>query len=315
IWVVIAILALEGIGNFMRIPRQPEALGWFLAKVLLITGLLLRWRPVYILALLLTAIHVVFFAAAGSPIVAILNLVLLGLVARTWYFYFPETGSLPSGADREMAAANTEGQRARRSPNRLLLLGGGAVALAVGFALLLGLARPDILKRSVAMGSTTRKQNPTMPMTAQERIAAKKMAVAQASARNSKGSAPENDNRPDVRAFSSGVRATFFVAYHHAKQGNEVLNAARDFVQEHTWDLKGESGTTSRTASGVTERVVLKAADPAGKPITFELAYSGGEPACFTISAEAGAELPADRIGSAIWHRLGWAHRTSPEEL
>ena len=87
IWVVVAMLGWEGIGNLLAIPQQPQAPGWLLAKVLFITGLLRRWRPVYILVLIVAAIHVVYFATV-SPVTAILNLVLLMLVGVSHRFYF-----------------------------------------------------------------------------------------------------------------------------------------------------------------------------------------------------------------------------------
>jgi len=91
-----------------------------------------------------------------------------------------------------------------------------------------------------------------------------------------------------------------FVAQHRPKDGQKALDAARDFVEEHKWRMRSEFGNQGR--------VVLRAIDPAGKQITFEEASMADGKARFTIIAEPGAELSAERIGAAIWQRLGWAH-------
>ncbi len=132
IWVVVAILALEGLGNLFAIPSQPQAAIWLLAKVLFITGLLRRWRPVFVLNLVVAGIHVIYFAFHG-PIAALLNLVLLVLVGSAYRFYFNvsnaespsprESGTSPSGPERLTAPS----QAAAKSPRqRASLLGMGA---------------------------------------------------------------------------------------------------------------------------------------------------------------------------------------------
>jgi len=94
VWVVIAMLALEGLGNLIAIPKQPQALFWLAAKVLFIAGLLRRWRTVYILTMVFAGAHVVHFASP-SPVAALLNLILIVLLAYVYRFYFPrvETAS------------------------------------------------------------------------------------------------------------------------------------------------------------------------------------------------------------------------------
>jgi hypothetical protein len=88
IWVVVAILALEGIGNLLYIPQQPMALYWLGAKCLFIFGLLKRWRWVFCLSVIVGVIHVLFFLLQ-APIVASINLALVVLVLSTFRFYFP----------------------------------------------------------------------------------------------------------------------------------------------------------------------------------------------------------------------------------
>jgi len=88
VWVVIGVLALEGLGNLLAIPKQPQALIWLAAKVLFITGLLRRWRPVYVLTMVVAGAHVMHFAAP-SPVAALLNLILIVLLAYVYRFYFP----------------------------------------------------------------------------------------------------------------------------------------------------------------------------------------------------------------------------------
>ncbi len=91
-----------------------------------------------------------------------------------------------------------------------------------------------------------------------------------------------------------------FVAEHRAEDGQKALDAARAFVAEHKWKMQSEFGDQGR--------VVLRATDPAGKHIAFEEATMADGRARFTIIAEPGAELSAQRIGAAIWRRLGWVH-------
>jgi hypothetical protein len=88
IWVVVAILSLEGIGNLMAIPNEPQAAGWLAAKCLFVVGLLRGWRPVFVLFLVVAGLHVLAFLPL-APFVSLLNLVLMLLVASTLRFYFP----------------------------------------------------------------------------------------------------------------------------------------------------------------------------------------------------------------------------------
>lgn len=93
-----------------------------------------------------------------------------------------------------------------------------------------------------------------------------------------------------------------FVAEHRAELGQKALDAAREFVEEHRWKMRSEFGDQGR--------VVLRATDAAGKQIMFEEAAMADGTARFTIIAEPGAELSAQRIGAAIWQRLGWVHQS-----
>lgn len=88
LWVVIVLLALEGIGNLLQIPGVPMAAVWLSAKVFFIAGFLRRWRPAYVLFLPVAALHVVAFALQ-APFVALLNLVMLLLVASQFRWFFP----------------------------------------------------------------------------------------------------------------------------------------------------------------------------------------------------------------------------------
>ncbi len=132
IWVVVGLLGLEGLGNLFDIPRQPQAAIWLLAKVLFITGLLRRWRPVFVLNLVVAGIHVIYFAFHG-PIAALLNLVLLVLVGSAYRFYFDESNA-ESSSPRESGTAPSEPERlttpsqatAKSPRQRASLLGMGA---------------------------------------------------------------------------------------------------------------------------------------------------------------------------------------------
>ncbi len=88
IWVVVAMLALEGLGNLLTIPSNAQAAIWLAAKVLFVTGLLKRWRAAVILFLVAAALHVIGFSEI-APLVALLNLAAILLVAWVWRFYFP----------------------------------------------------------------------------------------------------------------------------------------------------------------------------------------------------------------------------------
>lgn len=89
LWVVSVLLAIEGIlGNLPLIPSHPIAAVWFLWKCLFITGFVLRWRPMYIINLIIGAMHVIGFASS-APGVALINLVMLILVASSVRHFFP----------------------------------------------------------------------------------------------------------------------------------------------------------------------------------------------------------------------------------
>ena len=88
IWIVIAILALEGVGNLLYIPQQPMALIWLGWKSLFILGLLKRWRWVFCLFVIFGVIHVLYFLLQ-APIVSLINLALVVLALCSYRFYFP----------------------------------------------------------------------------------------------------------------------------------------------------------------------------------------------------------------------------------
>jgi hypothetical protein len=94
IWVVITFLAVEGLlGNLPMIPAYPPAAIWFGAKCLFIVGLLKGWRWVFVLFLVIGAIHVLALSTQ-APFVAFLNLVLVILTASALRFYFPRMASV-----------------------------------------------------------------------------------------------------------------------------------------------------------------------------------------------------------------------------
>jgi hypothetical protein len=84
-----------------------------------------------------------------------------------------------------------------------------------------------------------------------------------------------------------------------AEAGQKALDAARDFVEEHKWRMQGEWGNS--------QQVIFEAHDGGGRRITFDLIQQAGGMAQFTVTTEAGAQLPAWQIGAAIWRGLGWA--------
>lgn len=97
IWVVVGLLALEGIGNLFMIPGQPIAAIWLLAKILFIVGLLKAWKWLFILFQIEVGIHVLYFGAAGAWLVSFLNLILMILAFTAIRYFFPAktTDSLP----------------------------------------------------------------------------------------------------------------------------------------------------------------------------------------------------------------------------
>ncbi len=88
LWVVIAFLGLEGLGNLLAVPAMPVAAVWLATKILLITGLICRWRIVFVLHIALGLLHVLAFALE-APFVGFLNLLLVGLVASQVRRFFP----------------------------------------------------------------------------------------------------------------------------------------------------------------------------------------------------------------------------------
>jgi len=88
LWVVTVLLVLEGLlGNLPMMFTYPIAAIWLAAKVLFIAGFFLRWRAVFVLFLIVGSLHVLAFAIA-APVVALLNLVLVVLVASTKHYFF-----------------------------------------------------------------------------------------------------------------------------------------------------------------------------------------------------------------------------------
>ena len=96
LWVVVGLLALEGIGNFIAMITQPIAAVWLGAKIIIITGFFLRWKAIFVLSLLLSALHVAAFLRA-APIIASLNLVCFILVAMSFRHFFPKAGAFQDG--------------------------------------------------------------------------------------------------------------------------------------------------------------------------------------------------------------------------
>ncbi|MBL7649304.1 MAG: hypothetical protein JNK74_24260 [Candidatus Hydrogenedentes bacterium] len=115
IWVVVTVLGLEGLlGNLPAIAHNLVALWWLAAKVLFITGLLNRWRWVFVLNIVVGILHVLAFST-GAPFIAFLNLVLVLLVASAMRFYFPRESPLPpssgwDGQPPELPGATQHGQ-------------------------------------------------------------------------------------------------------------------------------------------------------------------------------------------------------------
>ena len=88
IWVVVALLGLEGIGNLLIIPQQPQALIWLGAKCIFILGLLKGWKWIFCLFVLICGIHVLYFMLQ-APLAALLNLVMIAFAFCSFRFYFP----------------------------------------------------------------------------------------------------------------------------------------------------------------------------------------------------------------------------------
>jgi len=88
LWVVIALLVAEGVGNLFAIASMPIAAFWLASKMLFIAGLIRRWRMVFVLFVIVVAVHVLGFAAA-APFVAFLNLLILILAISQFRRFFP----------------------------------------------------------------------------------------------------------------------------------------------------------------------------------------------------------------------------------
>ena len=95
IWVVIALLAVEGAGNLLAMAATPIAGMWLAFKVLTITGLLRKWRIIFVLFSAVAALHVLAFAA-DAPFIAFLNLLILLLVMSQYSRFFPPRRSKAS---------------------------------------------------------------------------------------------------------------------------------------------------------------------------------------------------------------------------
>lgn len=86
IWIVVALLFLEGIGNLFSIPDNLANLYWLAAKCVLILGLLKGWLVVYILFLAISIIQVAYFLPV-LPIASMINFLMLCLAASARKFY------------------------------------------------------------------------------------------------------------------------------------------------------------------------------------------------------------------------------------
>ncbi len=91
IWVVVVWLAIEGVGNLLSVPTQPQAINWLLAKCLFVVGLLRGWRWVFVMFQLAGVIHVFGFMNS-APFVALANLLLMVLTGSAYRFFFSRTG-------------------------------------------------------------------------------------------------------------------------------------------------------------------------------------------------------------------------------
>lgn len=101
LWVVIALLGVEGIGNALHMFANPVAATWPAAKILSAIGFIRRWRPVYVYFLIVSAIHVIGFVPR-APVIALINLVLLLLVASQYYWFFPKRVTLSVVANNQV---------------------------------------------------------------------------------------------------------------------------------------------------------------------------------------------------------------------
>jgi hypothetical protein len=89
LWVVILMLAIEGVGDLMlALDHNLAAASWLAAKIFFTLGFLYRWKLVYVVFLIIGALHVFGFSTQ-APFIAFLNLVLVLLVASTLRYFFP----------------------------------------------------------------------------------------------------------------------------------------------------------------------------------------------------------------------------------
>ena len=131
IWIVVVCLVIEGIaGNLPSIPHNPVAATWVAAKSLFVFGLIYRWRWVFVLFLLTTALHAYAFSTV-APIIALMNLTLFVLTASAWPFYFPK---VPHSRSRA-AATDLSEDRWYSASGVLIPMLVGVVVFASWFAL------------------------------------------------------------------------------------------------------------------------------------------------------------------------------------
>ena len=82
-------LSIEGVGDLMMaLDHNLQAGFWLAAKIFFTLGFLYRWKLVYVVFLIIGALHVFGFSTQ-APFVAFLNLVLVLLVASTLRYFFP----------------------------------------------------------------------------------------------------------------------------------------------------------------------------------------------------------------------------------
>ena len=95
VWVVVALLALEGVGNLLSLPSEPRAAQWLFAKGVFVLGLTRGWRWVFVLFQAVAALHV-YGLASTAPLGSLLNLLLMGLVGSAYRYFFYH--SVPRGS-------------------------------------------------------------------------------------------------------------------------------------------------------------------------------------------------------------------------
>jgi hypothetical protein len=100
IWVVVALLGLEGVGNLLSAPIMPIHLWWLAMKCVFILGLIKAWRAVFILFEAIAGLHVVAFLTINI-VASFLNLVLIALVASCYRYFWPETECRPTVVPEE----------------------------------------------------------------------------------------------------------------------------------------------------------------------------------------------------------------------